>query len=95
MMIEDYAVEDAVVIPLHLIQQEVGGKDFVFLVSEKAGDMVAKKAYVQMGYTYKGEALIEEGLKGGEQLIAEGNRGLTENAIVELQATTNPTVSNN
>ena len=37
MMIEDYAVEDAVVIPLHLIQQEVGGKDFVFLLSEESG----------------------------------------------------------
>lgn len=95
MMIEDYAVEDAVVIPLHLIQQEVSGKDFVFVVGDEDGDKVAKKAYVQMGYTYKGEALIEGGLKGGEQLIAEGNRGLTENAVVELQANANPTVSNN
>lgn len=95
MMIEDYAVEDAVVIPLHLIQQEVSGKDFVFVVGDEDGDKVAKKAYVQMGYTYKGEALIAEGLKGGEQLIAEGNRGLTENAVVELQANANPTVSNN
>ncbi len=95
MMIKDYAVEDAVVIPLHLIQQEVGGKDFVFVVGDEAGDKVAKKAYVQMGFTYKGEALIEQGLKGGEQLIAEGNRSLTENALVELQATSNPTVSNN
>lgn len=95
MMIEDYAVEDAVVIPLHLIQQEVSGKDFVFVVGDEDGDKVAKKAYVQMGYTYKGEALIEEGLNGGEQLIAEGNRGLTENAVVELQANANPTVSNN
>ena len=94
MMIEDYAVEDAVVIPLHLIQQEVGGKDFVFVVKEQDGDKIAKKAYVQMGYTYKGEALIEEGLTGGEELIAEGNRGLTENALIELQAAANPTVSN-
>lgn len=95
MMIEDYSVENAVVIPLHLIQQEVGGKDFVFVVSDEAGEKVAKKAYVQMGYTYKGEALIEQGLDGGEQLIAEGNRGLTENALVELQPASNPTVSNN
>lgn len=95
MMIEDYSVENAVVIPLHLIQQEVGGKDFVFVVGDEEGEKVAKKAYVQMGYTYKGEALIEQGLDGSEQLIAEGNRGLTENALVELQGASNPTVSNN
>jgi len=93
MMISDFSTANAVVIPLHLIQQEVGGKDYVYVASKGADGFMAKKVYVQTGYTYKGEILIEQGLQGGEQLIAEGNRGLTENALIELQAAANPTVS--
>ena len=95
MMINDFSTTDAVVIPLHLIQQEVSGKDFVFITSKADNDLVAKKVYIRMGYTYKGEVLVEEGLNGGEQLIAEGNRSLVENAMIELQASNEPTVSNN
>jgi RND family efflux transporter MFP subunit len=95
MMIKDFSTANAVVIPLYIIQQEVGGKDYVYVTSKGEDGLMAKKIYVKTGYTYKGDVLIEQVLQGGEQLIAEGHRRLTENALIELQAVANPTVSNN
>ncbi|MEZ5038574.1 MAG: efflux RND transporter periplasmic adaptor subunit [Saprospiraceae bacterium] len=93
MRLNDFSLPNAVVIPLHLVQQEVSGKDFVFVTEKGEKGLFAKKVYVQPGFSYQGEVLIEHGLKGGEQLIDEGGRGLTEDALVELHSNANPTIS--
>jgi len=84
MLINDETVEDAVVIPLEMVQQEVGGKKYVFVVDEGADGPVAKKVYVTTGRSYEGDIVIEEGLLGGETLIVEGARGLVENAPLKV-----------
>lgn len=78
MRINDYTEKDVVVIPAVLMQQEVGGKNFVYVVEEKDGKSFAKKKYIETGKSGDNEIIVSAGLTEGETLIKDGARGLTE-----------------
>jgi membrane fusion protein (multidrug efflux system) len=83
MFIKDYAEKDVVTVPLELVQQEIGGKDYVFVMEQQAEATVAKKVYVKTGKSYAGTIIIEEGLQGNEKLIIEGARDLADGELVK------------
>lgn len=85
MLINDFTNEDAVIIPLDVIQEEVGGKKFVFISVEGDEGPVAKKVYVSTGESYRGDIVITNGLNGGESLIIEGSRGLANSEAIQVQ----------
>lgn len=80
MLLNDHVEKNAVTIPLEVVQQESGGKFFVFV---KEGE-VAKKVYITTGKSYEGNIVVQEGLKGGEELIIEGARSVSDNEPVIL-----------
>ncbi|MEM1327606.1 MAG: efflux RND transporter periplasmic adaptor subunit [Bacteroidota bacterium] len=83
--IQDKVIEDAVVIPLTQLQQEVGGKSFVMVKAENAdGQPIAKKAYVEVGESYEGQIIITQGLSGNEQLLMKGARNLKDGARIDI-----------
>ncbi len=88
MLIKDFSAKDAVVVPLELVQQEVGGSFYVFIQDKNADGAVAKKVIVETGESYDGEIIITKGLKGGEVLIVDGARGLANNELIQIQSTT-------
>ncbi|MCI5082487.1 MAG: efflux RND transporter periplasmic adaptor subunit [Saprospiraceae bacterium] len=88
-LVKDYSEQDAVVVPLETVQQEVSGKDFVYVKGTNDNGDFAKKVYVETGKSYKGDIIIESGLQGGEELILEGARGLAENELIRIQNTQN------
>lgn len=85
MFIKDKEEENVVTIPLEMVQQEVGGKDFVYILKNGKAGAVAHKVYVKTGDAYDGQVVIESGLEGGETLILEGARGLANNEPVEVK----------
>lgn len=85
MLINDFTKENVVTVPLETVQQEVGGKNYLFIKENSDKGPIAKKVYVKTGESYGGDIIITEGLSGGEELILEGSRGLAENEIVEIQ----------
>jgi len=82
--INSYTEKDALVIPLELIQQEVGGKDFVMIKEQNGSDLIAKKVYVTIGDSYEGEVIIKSGLEEGNEVIIDGARTLTNNELIEI-----------
>ncbi len=84
MKLKDFEAKDAVSIPLVLVQQEVSGKDYVYIKADGPNGAYAKKVYVETGERSEGNVIITEGLKSGDQLIVEGGRGLAENELIEL-----------
>lgn len=75
----DYKEDDVVVIPLELIQEEVSGKNYVYIAGKDAeGRDIAKKSYVTLGASYEGSVVIEDGLKKGDRLVTAGGRSLVE-----------------
>jgi len=86
MFINDYTEENVVTIPVELVQQEVGGKDFVMLSKATDQGAVAEKVYVQMGRSYEGEAVITSGLKGGEIIVVDGARTLSDGQAIRPES---------
>ncbi len=94
MYITDYEKKNAVVVPLETVQQEVGGKSYVYVHSDGTEGAFAQKVYIETGESYEGEVIITEGLKGGENLIVEGARGLSENELIKVDNASNITQNN-
>jgi RND family efflux transporter MFP subunit len=85
MYIKDKEAENVVTIPLAMVQQEVGGKDYVYILEDGKSGAFARKVYVKTGDAYDGQIVITSGLEGGETLIMEGARGLANNEPVEVK----------
>jgi len=83
--VREYAEEDVVVVPLDLIQQEVGGRRFLYVLDRDAENPRARKVYVKIGESYDGDIIVTEGLQGDETLINRGARGLADNSPVRIE----------
>lgn len=70
--LNDRSAENAVVIPLKLIQYEIGGQAFVYLAAKEDENLIAVKQNVKTGLSYLNEIEITEGLEEGDLLITEG-----------------------
>ncbi len=84
MLIGDEPQKDVVLIAEELIRQDIGGQDYVFVVDKSDKGEVSKKVYVTTGDSFEGKVVVEEGLKGGELIIEQGGRGLSENQPVSV-----------
>lgn len=83
--IQDFSEENSIVVSVDLVQQEIGGKSFVYVVTEKTGNLYAKKVYVKTGESYDNTIQIKDGLKEGDELVILGARGLAENDLLQIQ----------
>ncbi len=89
MLINDVMEKDAIVVPLELIQQEVSGRTYVFVKEENENGAFAKKMFVETGKSYKGNIVVTSGLKGDEEIIVTGARGLANNELIKIVNQTN------
>ncbi len=85
MLLNDFSAKNVITVPLELVQQEVSGKDYVFITKEGEEGTMSQKVYVTTGESYDGNIIITEGLKGGETLITTGARGMVDNALIKIQ----------
>ncbi|MEL6986825.1 MAG: efflux RND transporter periplasmic adaptor subunit, partial [Bacteroidota bacterium] len=90
--INDLTEKDVIVVPLELVQQEVGGKNFIYTVGTSEDGQVANKVYVSMGESYDGNVIITEGLDETMEVIIDGARNLANGELLEIQ---NPETENN
>ena len=84
MTFEDYAIEGVIVLPQAMVQQDITGKEYVFLKGVEDRELVAVKRIVETGDTYDGNVVITGGLEAGDEMIVEGSLGLTENELITL-----------
>jgi RND family efflux transporter MFP subunit len=88
---KDHEEADVVTIPLDRVQEEVGGKKYVFVVDKSGEKPMAHKVYITTGRTNSdGEVVITAGLDGDEELIMEGARGLVDRDLIEITKAKEP-----
>jgi len=81
-------MDDQVVIPLEVIQQEVTGKRFVYVVDSSDANLPrAKKVYVDTGDSYDNEIVVTQGLQGTESLVVAGGQDLQAEAALIIEET--------
>lgn len=72
--INDLTIADALIVPQELVLQEISGKEYVMVVSEKDGKKVAAKKYVEQGESYDGKVQILSGITTEDEIIVIGSR---------------------
>lgn len=87
--INDFTEKDVIVVPLELVQQEVGGKSFVYTVGNSDKGLIAEKQYVETGESYDGNVIISKGLTEDMEVIIDGARNLTRGELIEIKNPTN------
>ncbi len=83
--IQDYAVPDAITIPINTIQNDDKGK-FVMVAVVENGKKVAKKKPVTVGQLYGDKLEVKSGLQVGEVLISDGFQGLYDGQLIITDA---------
>ncbi|GMV77764.1 MAG: MexE family multidrug efflux RND transporter periplasmic adaptor subunit [Chitinophagaceae bacterium] len=81
--IEDYAVKNAVTIPVNTIQTDEKGK-FVYVAIQQNGKLTVHKKQIVIGELYNNVIEIKSGLEVGEQLITEGFQNCYEGQLVKI-----------
>lgn len=81
--IKDFEKENASIVPLNLIQQDMTG-EYIYVVEKKGDDLFAKKAHIQRGKTYKNETLVLSGLNGYDQVINDGFKEVIDGSPVRI-----------
>lgn len=83
--INDKTVPNAVILPANVIQQDATGNNFVYVAALSDEPFaVVEKTTVKMGSVYKGNAMVQSGLQGGEKIIDRGSRSIRDKQEVEI-----------
>ncbi len=84
----DKKIDDQVIIPLEVIQQEVTGKRYVYVVENLEAEILrAKKVYIDSGDSYDNKIIISDGLNGDESLIVDGVQDLLPKSAITIETT--------
>ncbi|WP_143310785.1 efflux RND transporter periplasmic adaptor subunit [Chitinophaga vietnamensis] len=78
----DYSANNAIVIPVGVIQY-ASGKPYVIVAGSNNGKMVAQRRNIEIGRTYNDKAEITSGLKAGEKIVTTGFQGLNDNDLIK------------
>lgn len=84
--INDYINKNAILIPLSIISEDANGKQYVYAVTNKnaKNEGIAKRVYIETGYTQGDVIEITNGLKPGMEIIDEGARNIREGQSVKI-----------
>jgi membrane fusion protein (multidrug efflux system) len=80
--LNDYTLNDAIVVPLELIQQQVDGQKFMYVAENKNNQWSAKKVIVTTGESTEGKTIVSSGLQPGDKIIVKGARSITQGQLI-------------
>lgn len=81
--INDYHTDNAITIPMNVIQKDQAGS-YVYVISPKDNYSVAAKQPITLGNGYNGMVEVLEGLKVGDKVISTGYQDLIDNEYVRF-----------
>ncbi|QLE00911.1 efflux RND transporter periplasmic adaptor subunit [Galbibacter sp. BG1] len=84
--INDYTNENAILIPQSVISENSEGKQYVYVATEKNGNMEAKvhQRIIETGETQGDYVEVLKGIEPGEEIIKEGARSVQEGQKVKI-----------
>lgn len=87
--IRDVVQDSAVVVPARCIQEDVGGRSYVFVLeSDGNGNKVTRKVVVERVLDYRGMTMVKrepgKGLAGTETIVDEGAKSVADGQRVQV-----------
>jgi len=87
MLVKDLEIDEVLVVPINLVQQEVGGDKFVYVIDDpNAEELNSRKVYISTGENYEDNVIVEEGLNAGDLLIVKGARQISNKELISIQS---------
>jgi RND family efflux transporter MFP subunit len=83
-LVTDFSVASAVTVPASLVQQDVEGADFVWVLEGEGEEAVVRKRTVELGMSSGDRMLVERGLEVGERIVAKGAGRVVEGQTVRI-----------
>lgn len=71
-LIRDFAADNAISVPASLVQQDVEGRDFVWVLEGEGDRAVVRKREVELGLASGDRMLVKSGLQAGERIVEKG-----------------------
>ena len=83
--LEDYSVENVLVVPSRIIMENTAGKSYVYVFNNKGADLGnVSKTIIEIGKSYNGQTEILSGLTGDEMIVDKGARSVKDGQKVKL-----------
>jgi RND family efflux transporter MFP subunit len=84
--INDYSNQNALLIPQGIISENADGEQYIYIVTDKAGndEAVAEKKIIQTGLTQGDYIEVISGLEAGNEIILEGARSVNDQQTVKI-----------
>lgn len=77
----DYKADNAISVPVNIIQSDEKGK-YLFVAEQVKGGWVAKRRIVEPGQVYDGYQEIKKGLNPGERIVTDGYQSLYDGQLI-------------
>jgi multidrug efflux pump subunit AcrA (membrane-fusion protein) len=84
MYINDYISKNVIVLTQGLVQQDISGEYFVYVVKEENGKYFAEKRMVEMGRSYDGRVEIKSGIEPNDRVIKTGFNYLADGQEIKI-----------
>jgi RND family efflux transporter MFP subunit len=84
--VNDLTIKDAVSISVDLVQQEVNGRKYVYVVQESGDVLTAAKKYIETGESADGKMVVTSGLNKGDKIIVKGARTVSDGTILKIES---------
>lgn len=79
----DEIKENSLMVPTRLIEL-INGKNFLYVADINGIDTIAKRIEILIGNSAKGETVVTSGLHGGEWIITEGYKSISEGDLLHI-----------
>jgi len=78
--VKDYSAEEVVTIPSRMIQEDLSGRSYVYVLAGDANKktMTTERRYLESGRAYKGLTEIKQGLRAGDMVVDRGSRSVKD-----------------
>ncbi|WP_439182852.1 efflux RND transporter periplasmic adaptor subunit [Carboxylicivirga taeanensis] len=78
-----FAAEKAIVVPSILVKKDFSG-EFIFVVEETEGQLLAKKRYIKTGIKDNNNTLVLSGIEPGDQIITKGYAQVVDGSAISI-----------
>lgn len=82
--INDYTSENAILIPLNVINENADGEQYVYTAFAKAEETVAKQKIITTGKSQGDRIEVLSGIQTGDKIIVEGARSVKDNQAIKM-----------
>jgi len=80
----DYKAENAISVPVNVVQSDEKGK-YLFVAEQKKDNWIVRRRIVQPGQVYNGQQEIVSGLNAGDRIVTDGYQSLYDGQAIRMR----------